>query len=237
MEKGEQDTTKRQIPKRVVELSASSEDYLKAIYKLQSDRGVSTKDIAAALDVAAASVTNMVKRLAEMGLVEHKSYRGVRLTTTGEKAALEIIRHHRLLETYLREVMGYSWDQMHNEAERLEHHISEAFEDKIDEMLGYPTHDPHGHPIPARDGSFDLPQTTPLSDVPAGRKVVVHHIEDANHEVLDYLEKLGILPRVNVLVEEKGPFNGPLAIRVGDQRQVIGYELASGVFVSKSEAA
>jgi DtxR family Mn-dependent transcriptional regulator len=213
------------------ELTQSSEDYLKAIYKLQTAGGVSTKDIASALGVAAASVTNMVKRLADMKLVEYRSYRGVRLTDLGEKAALETIRHHRLLETYLREVMGYPWDQMHDEAERLEHHISEAFEDKIDEMLGYPTHDPHGHPIPARDGSIRTETTTPLSEVATGRAVVIHHIEDTDPEILDYLEQIGLLPRTPVTIEEKAPFSGPITIRVADRRELLGHKVAGGIFV------
>lgn len=218
------------------ELSQSSEDYLKAIYKLQSAGGVSTKDIASALGVAAASVTNMVKRLADMKLVEHRSYRGVRLTELGEKAALETIRHHRLLETYLREVMGYSWDQMHEEAERLEHHISEAFEDKIDEMLGYPTHDPHGHPIPTRDGNINIQTTTPLSDVPAGHTVVIHHIEDTDPEILGYLEGIGLLPRTAVAVDEKAPFRGPITIRIAERRELIGHHVATGIFVVEPDA-
>lgn len=224
---------------RSVELSQSSEDYLKAIYKLQETGGVSTKDLASSLGVAAASVTNMVKRLAEMGLVEHRSYHGVRLTDLGEKAALETIRHHRLLETYLREVMGYSWDQMHEEAERLEHHISEAFEEKIDEMLGYPTHDPHGHPIPSRDGQIKVPATIPLSEAEQGDTLVVHHIQDSNHEVLVYLEEIGLMPRAAVVIEAKAPFNGPLTVRVGARKELIGHQVASGVFVmdAESEAA
>ncbi|HLE57629.1 MAG TPA: metal-dependent transcriptional regulator, partial [Rhodothermia bacterium] len=165
------------------ELTQSSEDYLKAIYKLQTAGGVSTKDIASALGVAAASVTNMVKRLADMKLVEYRSYRGVRLTELGEKAALETIRHHRLLETYLREVMGYSWDQMHEEAERLEHHISEAFEDKIDEMLGYPTHDPHGDPIPRPDGDVAHAEAVSLTEQPVGQPALIVHLEDEPTEL------------------------------------------------------
>ena len=123
-------------------LSAAVEDYLKAIYKLQRDGAVSTKEIARVLKVSAASVTNMVKRLAQLKMVVHESYKGVRLTAAGEKIALEMVRHHRLLETYLKEMMGYSWAEIHDEAEHLEHHISEAFEKKIDALLGYPTHDP-----------------------------------------------------------------------------------------------
>ncbi len=156
-------------------LSQAVGDYLKAIYKLQGDGAVSTTDIAQALNVSSASVTNMIKRLAQMKMVEYESYRGVRLTEAGEKIALEIVRHHRLLETYLKEMLGYSWAEMHEEAERLEHHISEEFEDKIDALLGHPTHDPHGHPIPTRDLQITKTATTPLTLRIGEREQIVGH--------------------------------------------------------------
>ena len=212
-------------------LSQAVEDYLKTIYKLQGAGAVATTDLAQALGVASASVTNMVKRLASMKLVEHESYKGVRLTEAGEKIALEIIRHHRLLETYLKEVMGYSWAQMHEEAERLEHHISEAFEDKLDELLGYPTHDPHGHPIPTREGHVPEMSTTPLADTEAGHTVTIHHVSDADPALLKYLEEIGLLPQASVEVVEKAPFNGPLTLRIGEAEQVVGHEVARNVFV------
>ncbi len=215
-------------------LSQAVEDYLKAIYKLQGEGAVSTTDIARALDVSSASVTNMVKRLAEMKMVAYQSYKGVRLTEAGEKIALEIIRHHRLLETYLKEVLGYSWDQMHEEAERLEHHISEEFERKIDELLGYPTHDPHGHPIPTRDGQITETATAPLALAEPGRTLVIHHISDADPALLDYLETLGLLPQTPVVVLQKAPFNGPLTLRIGQHEHVVGHEVASNVFVTEA---
>ncbi len=133
-------------------LSSSIQDYLKAIFTIEEEKSlVTTNDIARIMHVSAASVTGMIKHLDRMNLVVHQSYKGVRLTKSGEKIALEIIRHHRLLETYLREIIGYSWEMMHHEAEHLEHHFSEEFEERIDALLGYPTHDPHGHPIPTRD--------------------------------------------------------------------------------------
>lgn len=214
-------------------LSQAVEDYIKAIYTLQAEeRPVPTSLIARRQDVSAASVTNMVKRLSKMGLAEYESYRGVTLTTAGEKIALEIIRHHRLLELYLREVMGYSWDKLHEEAEHLEHHISEEFEQKLEELLDYPTHDPHGDPIPTREGTIAEIATDPLSDVPVGVHVVVERVSDADPELLHYLEDIGLLPRAHVEMVDKAPFNGPLTLRVDDHELVVGHAVASSVFVS-----
>src|SRR6056297_3859017 len=155
-------------------LSQSVEDYLKAIYKLETDeKGASTTRIAESLDVSSASATNMVKRLSEMGLVDYESYKGASLTNSGRKIALEIIRHHRLLELYLLEVMGYSWDEVHEEAEKLEHHISERFEEKIAKLLDNPTHDPHGDPIPTKDGLIPEMDVEPLVNAEEGHHYLV----------------------------------------------------------------
>lgn len=216
-------------------LSQAVEDYLKTIYKLQDEGSVSTTDIARSLEVSSASVTNMVKRLAEMKMVAYQSYKGVRLTEAGEKIALEIIRHHRLLETYLKEVLGYSWEQMHTEAEQLEHHISEEFEDKIDELLGFPTHDPHGHPIPSRDLQIVEAATIPLAQAEPGQTVHIHHVSDGDSDLLHYLEDLGLLPQASVEIVEKAPFNGPLTLRIGDEDHIVGHEVASNVFVAPGE--
>ena len=175
-------------------LSQSVEDYLKAIYSLQQEESVSTSELAEHLDLAAASVTKMAKRLDSLGLVTYTSYKGVRLTENGQQIALEIIRHHRLLETYLREIMGFDWDEMHEEAERLEHHISEEFEDRLDKMLGYPTHDPHGHPIPGRDGTVILHDSNPLTDCPVGVLLTVRKVSDRDTSMLKKMERLGLLP-------------------------------------------
>jgi DtxR family Mn-dependent transcriptional regulator len=213
-------------------LSQSVGDYLKAVYKLQeAGHLVSKSDIASMLDVSAASVTNMVKRLADMGLVEHEAYGEVRLTAHGTRAALEIIRHHRLLETYLREVMGYSWHQMHEEAENLEHHISEEFESRMDEMLGYPTHDPHGHPIPSADGEVDLPATIPLSEAEPGQNLIVHHVEDGDPDMLTYLEDIGLMPKSRILLIEKAPFDGPITVSIAGREESLGNRVAGEVFV------
>jgi len=215
-------------------LSPAVEDYLKAIYKLAGDDPATTTNIATHLDVSSASVTNMVKRLAKMQLVEYQSYRGVTLTPAGEKIALEIIRHHRLLETYLREVMGYSWEQMHEEAEQLEHHISEEFESKLDELLGYPTHDPHGHPIPSRDGEIIETSAVALSQAAVGETVHVRYLSDTNTKLLRYLETLGLLPGAEAVVQAKAPFKGPITLLLDEEEHVIGHEVATHVFVSAS---
>ncbi len=212
-------------------LSAAVEDYLKAIYKLQRDGAVSTKEIARVLKVSAASVTNMVKRLAQLKMVVHESYKGVRLTAAGEKIALEMVRHHRLLETYLKEMMGYSWAEIHDEAEHLEHHISEAFEKKIDALLGYPTHDPHGHPIPTADLELIETATTPLSSAEEGQTVRVQHVSDGDPDLLQYLEELGLVPQRTVIVMAKAPFNGPITIDVAGTETVVGRQVASCVHV------
>ena len=218
-------------------LSPAVEDYLKTIYKLQGTDTASTTDIARTMNVSSASVTNMVKRLAEMKLVEYRSYRGVSLTASGEKIALEIIRHHRLLELYLKEVMGYGWEELHAEAEHLEHHISEEFESKLEELLGYPTHDPHGDPIPTREGEISATVDLPLSEIPAERSAVVHRVSDLDPELLHYLEDLGLMPRATVEVRRKEPFNGPLTIRISGREHVIGHEVARQVFVQPAPAA
>lgn len=215
-------------------LSQAVEDYLKTIYKLQGTDTASTSEIAKTMNVSSASVTNMLKRLAELKLVEYRSYRGVSLTEAGEKIALEIIRHHRLLELYLKEVMGYGWEQLHEEAEHLEHHISEEFEAKIEELLGYPTHDPHGDPIPTREGEIPRTKDIPLSEVPESETVVIQRLSDFDPELLHYLEDLGLMPRVTVVVHRKEPFSGPITLGIDDREQVIGHEVARHIFVAAS---
>ena len=212
-------------------LSESAQDYLKAIYKLQHEGAVSTTDIAKAKQVSSASVTNMVKRLSQMGLVVHQSYKGVTLTEAGHKIALEIIRHHRLLELYLKEVMGYSWGDMHDEAEKLEHHISEEFEDRIDEMLGYPTHDPHGDPIPTRDGQVAATVRDPLCEGDVGKKFKVQRVSDENPDLLHYLEDMGLLPGAHVVIVEKAPFDGPLTVSIDSEEKTVGFAVAQNVFI------
>ncbi len=213
-------------------LSQAAEDYIKAIYKLQSKGTVTTNEIARAIDVSSASVTNMLKRLADMKLLDYTSYKGVTLSNAGEKIALEVLRHHRLIELYLSEVMGYSWDEVHDEAERLEHHISEMFEDKIYKMLGYPEFDPHGDPIPGKDGSIEDFRFSPLSKIEPGNKVTIKRVSDKNPEMLRYLTEIGLVLEITMEVLDKAPFEGPLTVKIGDKEQMVWREVAKNVYVA-----
>jgi DtxR family transcriptional regulator, Mn-dependent transcriptional regulator len=220
--------------------SAAAQDYLKHIYLAESERDrspegggpslVSTKDLARRLDVSAASATNMLKRLHNLGLVKHVPYQGAALTDAGRKIALEVIRHHRLLETYLAEALGVSWDRVHEEAEVLEHFLSDHLEDRIAALLGNPTEDPHGHPIPARDlGSPTLPACR-LSDLQPNDVALIAEVSDRDSALLRYLADLGLFPGVCVRVVQVGPFGGPitLAIREPDGSDSAPAELADG---------
>ncbi len=211
-------------------LSPAIQDYLKVIFTIQEENAVvTTTDIARTMNVSAASVTGMIKRLDRMKLVVHESYKGVKLTGAGEKIALEIIRHHRLLETYLREIMGYSWEQMHAEAEHLEHHISEDFEERIDALLGYPTHDPHGHPIPTQDLKMVRAKTIALSKAPAGELLSIHHLSDSDVNLLGLLEKTGLLPGCEVRIIERKDTG--MNVRIGRREEFIQKKAADSVHV------
>jgi len=213
-------------------ISQALEDYLKIIYVLEADgEKATTTAIAQALDVSNASVTNMLKKLAGMNLIVHESYKGAELSPAGKKIALEILRHHRLLELYLKEVMGYSWDEVHEEAEKLEHHISEQFEDRIAELLNHPTHDPHGDPIPSKDGVMPKKATLALHDGELNTLYMVGRVKDQNSELLRYLEKLGVLPGVELTIIEKAPFDGPIAISLAGQSLSIGFAIAQDIFL------
>jgi DtxR family Mn-dependent transcriptional regulator len=218
-------------------LSESVQDYLKAIYRLQEQAGsVSTSALAEAMGVAAASATGMVKKLAGLKLVRHNPYQGVVLTKAGEKMALEVIRHHRLLELYLAEALGYSWDKVHEEAERLEHVISEEFEEKIFEALGRPTRDPHGDPIPTKDGTMAGDRHDRLSDMEPGAMGVIRRVSDRSAEMLRYLGMRGLVPDATVEVVEKAPFNGPITVKTGETSHVLGRDLASHIQVESRAA-
>lgn len=180
-------------------LSSAAEDYLKAIFELGGE-DVGTGELAGLLDVSPASVTGMLRRLAELRLVMHERYRGVTLTEAGRKVALETVRHHRLIETYLAEALGYSWFAVHDEAEKLEHHISEEFEDRIAEALGHPSHDPHGDPIPDRDGRVPDVSGRPLTELPPGEYVVTR-ITRLPFDTLAWLDELGIRPGTCVVLQ------------------------------------
>lgn len=199
--------------------SPAVQDYLKAVYMISQEAGggtVSTQSLAVRLGVTAASATNMLKKLASLGLVDHVNYRGAELTEPGRKIALEVIRHHRLLETYLAEALGVPWDEVHAEAEVLEHVLSEDLEDRIAARLGNPTVDPHGHPIPAKDGSMPSLSKRRLWEAGAGESVAVDRVSDAEAEALRYLAGLGIKPGSRLQVVGRGPVGGPLFVRVED---------------------
>jgi DtxR family Mn-dependent transcriptional regulator len=209
------------------------EDYLKAVYRLREQGGpITTQRISEELGVTGPSVTNMVKRLHDLHLLEHTRYLGVELTPAGEKIALEVIRHHRLLELYLAETLGYSWDQVHDEAERLEHHLSEELEARIDVTLGHPTHDPHGDPIPSAEGIVLPLSGTTLDQLPIGEAARVERVVDRDPERLRYLGDLGLYPGAIVTLTELMPFDGPLRIRVGEQEHIIGRALASAIYAA-----
>ncbi|NGP87713.1 metal-dependent transcriptional regulator [Fodinibius halophilus] len=215
-------------------LSQAVEDYLKTIYTLEADGNkATTTKIADALEVSSASATNMVKRLAKMGLVDYESYKGASLTNSGKKIALEIVRHHRLLELYLLEVMGYSWDEVHEEAEKLEHHISERFEDKIAKLLDNPTHDPHGDPIPTKEGLMPEMDALPLNEAEKDQEYIVSRVKDQDPELLRYLGEIGLLPGIKIEIKEKAPFEGPITMQVEKGEQVIGHEVARNIFVAE----
>lgn len=218
-------------------LSAPVEDYLKAIYEISGAAGsASTNDIAAALALAPASVSGMVRRLADQGLIAHERYRGVRLTLAGRRAALRTIRRHRVIETYLTRVLGYSWDRVHDEAERLEHAASDELIDRMAAAMGEPATDPHGAPIPTREGEVVEPALTPLSTLAAGERAVVQRVDDRDPSRLRYLAELGLLPGSELEVTERAPFEGPITVALArGGTRVIGNALATGVLVSPAQ--
>jgi DtxR family transcriptional regulator, Mn-dependent transcriptional regulator len=209
------------------------EDYAKAIYALQTRGGgaVSNNALAERLGVTPASTSGMVKRLHELGLVTHVPYHGVRLTSEGLTLALEVLRHHRLLELYLAESLDVPWDRVHDEAEVLEHVLSEELEDLIAAKLGDPTHDPHGDPIPTRDGRIDERDTFPLDSMQAGDRGRFVRISDSDAEMLRYLADRGISPGDRFEVVERQPFGGPLFARFGAEVHALGGKLARAMRV------
>ncbi|HEV2529911.1 MAG TPA: metal-dependent transcriptional regulator [Thermomicrobiales bacterium] len=213
-------------------ITHAMEDYLKAVYRLKSDGGaVTTQRLADELGISGPSVTNMVKRLDELKMVRHARYQGVELTDAGERVALEVLRHHRLLEVYLAESLGFPWDEVHAEAERLEHLVSDELERRIDRALGHPTFDPHGAPIPSSDGVMPTHSDRRLVDLDPGDVAVVEQVSDRDPEQLRYLATLGLRPGQRVELMERLPFEGPIRLRVGDDEHLIGAPLARIVFV------
>jgi DtxR family transcriptional regulator, Mn-dependent transcriptional regulator len=223
-----------------LQTSPAAQDYLKALYleaePLDADasRMVSTSAVASRLGVSAASATNMLKKLAEAGMVEHSPYKGARLSPRGRDAALEVIRHHRLLETFLSTTLGVPWDRVHAEAEVLEHFLSEDLEERIAASLGDPTTDPHGHPIPSRNLEVSSSSDSTLWDLPVDLKVRVVRVSDEQPEVLRYLTEIGIAPGVPVQVTKRGPLGEPIFLRVNDDDEnvALSREVAERIWVA-----
>lgn len=215
-------------------LTRSTQDYLKHIYELCEDgASASTNDLARELNVKPASVTGMIQKLAneKPALVEYQKHQGVTLTSAGRKAALEIIRHHRLLETWLVQTLGYSWDEVHEEAERLEHVISEDFERRIAAAMGHPTHDPHGEPIPTADLKMPSDNTTPLSSLRPPAKADIRRVDASDPDLLRYLDSLGLVPGAQIEIQEHSPYDHNLTIRRGIKSIVLGLSITSRIFV------
>jgi DtxR family Mn-dependent transcriptional regulator len=217
-------------------ISAAVEDYAKAIYALQVEGGgpVTNNALAERLRVSAASASNMVKKLDGLGLVEHAPYHGVELTPAGRRVALEVLRHHRLLELYLAQSLGVPWDRVHDEAEVLEHHISEELEELIAQKLGNPTHDPHGDPIPTRDLELVEDPTAALDSLDPGCCGRFMRISDHDPAMLRYLAERGIAPGDEFEIVDKQPFGGPLFVRFGDDVHVVGGQLAAAMRVDEA---
>ena len=222
-------------PQRHDGLTAPAEDCLKAVYELErasAGAAVTTNDLAHRLALAAASVTGMIKRLAGQGLIDHARYRGVRLTEEGRRTALRTLRRHRVIESYLVTALGFSWDRVHAEAERLEHSASDELVDRMAAALGNPAVDPHGAPIPTRDGGIvEGPAGRALSELVPGERGRVARVEDEDADQLRYLASLGIRPGVEFELVDRAPFGGPLTISVGGAARQVGPALAAHVVV------
>ena len=223
-------------PKR--RTNEGAENYAKAIYELQEKdaRAVRTTEVAQRLGVTPASASGMLKRLAEEGVVSYQPYHGARLTPDGERIALEMIRHHRLIELFLAEVLGMSWDRVHEEAEVLEHHISEDLEELIAAKLGEPALDPHGDPIPNRDLAISADDSVSLTDLDPGEKGTFTRVSDSDASMLRYLAERSIQPGASLTVKGKEPFGGPVMIEIAGRTHPLGPELAASMRVSRRKA-
>ncbi|MBI3005328.1 MAG: metal-dependent transcriptional regulator [Ignavibacteriales bacterium] len=216
--------------------SEQLEDYLKNIYKIQTSEGkVSTTLLSQKLRISPPSVTEMLKKLAEEGIVSHTPYKGVQLTREGRRMALQIIRRHRLWEAFLVDVLKYDWHEIDEEAEKLEHIASERLERRIDEILGYPSTDPHGDAIPTREGKVQSLQHDTLAEVTPGNTATVRRVSDANPDILRYMSKLGIALNTKIKVKERIDFDGSLRVEVGGKQEFISAKLARHIFVTVIE--
>jgi DtxR family Mn-dependent transcriptional regulator len=216
--------------------SAAIEDYLKAIYTLgRAQAQVTTSLLADHLRFKPASVTGMLKTMADMRLVAYTPYHGVELTPAGEQIALEVVRHHRLIELYLVEALGYGWDEVHDEAERLEHHISEKLEARIAAHLGEPDYDPHGDPIPTREGHLPAGSDARLADLVAGEAGSITRVRDQHPDRLRYLADLGLVPGAQVAVVASAPFDGPLSLNIGGDLHPLDRRIAREIYVKRDQ--
>jgi DtxR family Mn-dependent transcriptional regulator len=216
----------------------SVENYLKAIYHLQShgEERVKTKDLAERLGISLPSVTSMLKSLAKDGLVDYRAYQGARLSEAGNRAALRVIRNHRLIEVFLVQTLGFNWDEVHEEAERLEHAVSETLVSRIDDFLGHPKFDPHGDPIPTADGQIHRPETIPLHEAALGARCRLERVLDQQPEVLRYLDKIGLTLNKTFSVVEVLSFDGQIFVEIHDadpRRAAISHSLASRLLVNE----
>lgn len=217
-------------------LTKEREDYIKAIYQLQQGESpVRTTSIAKALGVEPASVTGVIKRLAELNLVVYQRYKGVTLTPQGEKIALEVIRHHRLIELYLMEALGYSWDEVHEEAEELEHAVSPRFIERVAAALDHPATDPHGAPIPTKDGHIGPQTGRRLSELSTGERGAIARVDDDDPDLLRYLGNLGIRPGAEIEVLDVAPPGGPIRVGVGGEQHTLGAQAAAHVFIEVAD--
>ncbi len=221
-------------PKR--RTNEGAENYAKALYELQErePEGVGTSAVAQRLGVTPASASGMLRRLADEGVVEYAPYRGARLTPEGERIALEVIRHHRLIELFLAEVLGMPWDRVHEEAEVLEHHISEELEELIAAKLGQPALDPHGDPIPDRDLAVRSDESVPLTELEVGEEGVFTRVSDSDASMLRYLAERSIQPGAKLAVGGREPFGGPVVVEIGGRTHSLGPELAESMRVRRA---
>ena len=215
-------------------ITSTVEDYLATIYRVASENQKSTTTIIAdKMRVSRGTVTSMFKKLAESKLITHVPYRGVSLTATGEKIALEIIRHHRLIELYLQNTMGVPWEKVHEEADKLEHILSEEIEDRIDKLLNNPTIDPHGAPIPTKEGYISNDTFRRLSQAKKGEDLVIKRVDEEDSKKLVYLADKGLYPNTALKVTNVEPFNGPITIEIDNTEIIVGNKIADSVFVDE----
>jgi DtxR family Mn-dependent transcriptional regulator len=215
------------------DLSDATQDYLKEIHKLRLEgRKATTSAVAERMGVRPPSATAMIKKLAALGLADYAPYRGVELTQAGERVALEVIRHHRLLEQYLAQALGLPLDEVHIEADRLEHVLSEELEARIDHSLGYPTHDPHGDPIPDRKLKLDRSRLRTLASLEPGDEATIRRVPSDDEDLLRYLKSLALVPGRKIKLRSAAPFGGPLTVRIGKREHAISRELAAGIGVA-----